>query len=49
MFIVVYEKYMDRSGEPSERPLAMFRNPNEAKVFVNMLASNGRSAIARAV
>jgi hypothetical protein len=49
VFIVIYERYMNRDGTPAERPLAMFRNPLEARVFVNMLATNGRNAYAATV
>jgi hypothetical protein len=49
MFIVIYEKFIKRDGAEDERPLAMFRNPNEAKVFMDMLAQGGRRAFARTV
>ncbi len=49
MFIVIYERLVRRNGEEEERPLAMFRNPMEAKVFLDMLASNGRVARAQAL
>ena len=48
MFIIVYEKFKGRGGV-EERPLAMFRNPNEAKVFLSMVRKNGRLAYARAI
>ena len=46
MYIVVYEK-LHSGGSQEERPLAMFRNPNEAKVFLNMVIKNGRTAFSR--
>ncbi len=49
MFIVIYEKLMKRDGAEEERPLAMFRNPMEARVFLDMLTQGGRRAFARTV
>jgi hypothetical protein len=49
MFIVIYEKFIKRDGAEDERPLAMFRNPDEAKVFLGMLTQNGRRAFARRI
>ena len=48
MYIVVYELASCRGGV-EERPLAMFRNPQEAKVFLNMIEKNGRTAFSRVV
>ena len=48
MYIVVYElTYAKRGVE--ERPLAMFRNPHEAKVFLSMVMQNGRTAYSRVI
>jgi hypothetical protein len=49
MFIVIYETLRRKDGQVEERPLAMFRNPYEANVFMEMLASNGRTAKAQSV
>ncbi|MDD4308084.1 MAG: hypothetical protein PHU53_04675 [Thermoplasmata archaeon] len=49
IFIVVYEMLKHRDGNVEERPLAMFRNPDEANVFLDMLACCGRRAYARAI
>ena len=49
MFIVIYEKLTGRDGADEERPLAMFRNPFEAKVFLDMVTQGGRRAFARTV
>jgi len=49
MFIVIYELLRRNDGQLEERPLAMFRNPFEANVFMDMLAGNGRVARARLV
>lgn len=49
MFIVIYEILMRRDGRDEERPLAMFRNPYEANVFLEMLAGSGRRVIARSI
>jgi hypothetical protein len=49
MFIVIYELLTRKDGQLEERPLAMFRNPFEANVFMEMLASNGRTAKAQSV
>jgi len=49
MFIVIYEMMKRKDGREEERPLAMFRNPFEANVFMEMLSSSGRTARARLV
>jgi hypothetical protein len=49
MFIVIYEMFKKRDGQTEERPLAMFRNPDEANVFLEMLTCNGRRAFARTI
>ena len=49
MFIVIYEMLAKRDGAVEERPLAMFRNPNEANVFLDMLTTSGRRAFARSI
>jgi hypothetical protein len=49
MFIVIYELFTGRSGVTEQRPLAMFRNPDEANVFLDMLRQGGRRAFARAI
>ncbi len=49
MFIVIYETLHRRDGPAEERPLAMFRNPLEANVFMEMLASSGRAVRAQTV
>ena len=48
MYIVIYELTRSK-GVSEERPLAMFRNPHEAKVFLSMVLQNGRAAYARTV
>ena len=48
MYIVIYELTSSKGGS-EERPLAMFRNPHEAKVFLNMVMQNGRTAYSRVV
>ena len=49
MFIVIYEILVRRDGLDEERPLAMFRNPYEANVFLDMLAGTGRRVFARSI
>ncbi|MDO9537091.1 MAG: hypothetical protein Q7J68_02095 [Thermoplasmata archaeon] len=49
MFIVVYERFRKRDGTMEDRPLAMFRNLNEANVFLGMLASAGRRIYAKTI
>ena len=49
MFIIVYEKFVKRDGAEEQRPLAMFRSPVEARVFLGMLTQSGRRAFARTV
>jgi hypothetical protein len=49
MFIIIYERFIKRDELEDERPLAMFRNPNEANVFLEMLTSNGRRAFAKVI
>jgi hypothetical protein len=49
LFIVIYEKKTGKDGGLEERPLAFFRNPNEANVFLEMLAYNGRRVFARSI
>ena len=49
MYIVVYEVYTKTKGGFEERPLAMFRNPQAAKVFLNMVMQNGRAAYSRVI
>ena len=49
LFIVIYEKKMRTDGGLEERPLAFFRNPIEANVFLEMLACNGRRVFARSI
>ncbi len=49
MYIVVYEINHGTKGGPEERPLAMFRNPMAAKVFLNMVMQNGRTAYSRVI
>lgn len=49
MFIIIYEKLTKGNGQTEERPLAMFRNPHEANVFLEMLTCNGRRAFARTI
>ncbi len=49
MFIVIYEIFIKRDGAEDERPLAMFRSPDEARVFLGMLTQSGRRAFARTV
>ncbi|MCK5309565.1 MAG: hypothetical protein KAJ33_00915 [Thermoplasmata archaeon] len=48
MYIVIYEVKQNGGGQ-EERPLAMFRNPHVAKVFLNMVLQNGRTAYSRVV
>jgi len=48
MYIIIYEVNHARGGF-EERPLAMFRNPREAKVFLSMVRKNGRTAYSRVV
>ena len=49
MYIVVYEIKSGIKGQNRDRPLAMFRNPHAAKVFLNMVKQNGRTAFSRVV
>jgi len=49
MHIVVYEKMAGAKGVAEERPLAFFTNPLEARVFLNMVLRNGRTAFSRVV
>ena len=48
MYIVIYEVTDARDGV-NERPLAMFRDPRVAKVFLNMVKKNGRIAHSRVI
>ena len=49
LFIIIYERFMRRDGSEEERPLAMFRNPGEARVYLEMLSQGGRRAFAKTV
>jgi len=49
MYIVVYELSPSGGGGKEERPLAMFRNPMEAKVFLKMVTDNGRTAYTKMI
>ncbi len=48
MYIVIYEVTHARNGI-NERPLAMFRSPHAAKVFLNMVMQNGRTAYSKII
>ena len=49
MYIIVYEVNQGAGGVSKDRPLAMFRDPYAAKVFLNMVKQNGRTAFSRVV
>lgn len=48
MYILIYV-ISSVKGRLEERPLAMFRNPREAKIFLDIVRKNGRTAYTRVI